>query len=48
MYKFVLKKLHNYNNNIIIGTDQISYYIKIDQHRNIEDLLDPFLVNRVP
>jgi hypothetical protein len=44
-YEQILKKLQHYRNNIIIGTDQNFDYIKIDQHKNIEDLLSIFLTN---
>ena len=44
-YEQIIKKLQYYRNNIIIGTDQNFDYIKIDQHKNIEDLLSIFLTN---
>jgi hypothetical protein len=45
MYETISKQLQNYNHNIIIGTDQNFDYIKIDQHKNSEDLLSNFLAN---
>jgi exonuclease III len=45
MYETISKQLQNYNHNIIIGTDQYFDYIKIDQHKNSEDLLSNFLAN---
>jgi len=44
-YETIIKKLHSYNNNIIIGTDQNLDYIKIDTHKSTEDLLSLFLTN---
>ena len=45
MYDTICKQLQNYNHNIIIGTDQNFDYIKIDQHKNTEDLLNNFLAS---
>jgi hypothetical protein len=44
-YETIIKKLHNYNHNIIIGMDQNLDYINIDTHKNTEDLLSIFLTN---
>lgn len=44
-YETIIKQLQDYKNTIIIGTDQNFDYIKIDQHKNIEDLLNVFLTN---
>ena len=45
MYNTICKQLQNYNHNIIIGTDQNYDYIKIDQHKNTEDLVNNFLAS---
>ena len=45
MYDTICKQLQNYNHNIIIGTDQNFDYIKINQHKNIEDLLNNVLAS---
>ena len=45
MYETICKNLHGYTHNIIIGTDQNFDYIKIDQHRNTEELLSTFLAH---
>lgn len=45
MYDSILSKLQNYKNNIIIGTDQNFDFIKIDQHKNTEELLSILLSN---
>ena len=45
MYEDIIRKLQNYKNEIIIGTDQNFDYIKLDQHKNTQKLLDIFLTN---
>ena len=45
MYENIIAKLHNYKHDVIIGTDQNVDYIKIDQHKNTQDLLDTFITN---
>ena len=40
MYESIHTKLQNYKKNIVLGTDQNFDYIKIDQHKNTEDLLN--------
>ena len=45
MYETTIKQLQHYQHNIIIGTDQNFDYIKIDQHKNTEDLLNTFITN---
>ena len=45
MYENIIAKLHNYKHDVIIGTDQNFDYIKIDQHKNTQDLLDTFITN---
>ena len=45
MYESILTTLQNYKKNIVLGTDQNFDYIKIDQHKNTEDLLNLFLTN---
>ncbi len=44
-YENIIRKLQNYKNNIIIGTDQNFDYLQIDHHKNTSDLLDIFLTN---
>ena len=43
-YETILKQLVNYKN-IIVGTDQNFDYLKIDHHKNTEDLLNTFMSN---
>ena len=45
MYSQIISKLQNYKNDIIIGTDQNFDYIKIDQYKRTQDLLDTFITN---
>jgi len=45
MYENIIKKLNDYKNTIIIGTDQNFDYIKINHHNNTESLLGIFLAN---
>ncbi len=45
MYEHIITKLQDYRKHIIIGTDQNMDYIKLEQHRNTEDLLGTFLTN---
>ena len=45
MYSQIISKLQNYKNDIIIGTDQNFDYIKIDQYKHTQDLLDTFITN---
>ena len=43
-YETILKQLVHYKN-IIVGTDQNFDYLKIDHHKNTEDLLNTFMSN---
>ena len=43
MYDTILTKLQNYKNTVIIGTDQNFDYIKLNEHRNTQELLSAFL-----
>ncbi len=45
MYENIIRKLHNYKNDIIIGTDQNFDYIKIDHNKNTQYLFDTFVTN---
>jgi hypothetical protein len=45
MYNNIIKKLQDYKHDIIIGTDQNFDYIKIEQNKNTQELLDIFVSN---
>ena len=45
MYENIIKKLHNYKHDIIIGTDQNFDLLKIDQNKNTQDIFDTFITN---
>jgi len=45
MYETIIKKIQSRKLNTIIGTDQNFDYLKIDQHKNIQDLFNIFLNN---
>ena len=45
MYETIVTKLQIFKHHIISGTDQNFDFIKINQHKNIVDLLDTFLSN---
>ena len=44
-YNTIANKLQKYKHDIIIGTDQNFVYLKIDKHKNTEELLSTFLSN---
>ena len=45
MYNNIVQHIQNFNGNIIFGTDQNFDYIKIENHKNVEDLLSLFLTS---
>jgi len=45
MYNTIVENIQNFNGNIILGTDQNFDYIKIEQHKNIVELLSIFITN---
>jgi len=45
MYEQILKKLQNIKTQVIIGTDQNFDYMKIDQNKNTQELLNLFFNN---
>jgi len=46
-YDTILSKISNTNNDIIIGTDQNFDYLKLDQNKHTQELLNTFLNNAI-